>query len=250
MDVEISVTCGVASMKTAPHWPGGVSRAEAALLEARTTKPGGVFFYRRDTPGWDERRQQERDALLAADQMVGALKSEVVRLEHDTRHDERTGLLNAQAFEGDLRAMHADAAARDELYSLVLCDIDYFHNYNERYLYQPANITLRRVAHALMGACRPGDLVYRYGGEEMTVLLPRTSLRDATGLAERLRNAVASLGIPHENRPEPFIVTVSIGVAECAPRAGESSAALVDAANQALLVAKQSGRNRVEAGSR
>jgi diguanylate cyclase (GGDEF)-like protein/PAS domain S-box-containing protein len=247
LDLQVTVTCGGASTRMARHWPGVVSRAEAALLEAKMSKPGGVFFYRRDTPGWDERRRHEREELQTAGRMVVALTSDVVRLEHETRYDQRTGLLNAQAFEADLEMMHADATAQASTYSLVLCDIDYFHNYNERYLYQPANITLRRVADGLKGACRPGDVVYRYGGEEMTVLLPRTSVPDATSLAERLRSAVADLQIPHEHRPEPHIVTVSIGVAECAPRPGQSSAGVVDAANRALLVAKQSGRNRVEA---
>ncbi|HEY6469381.1 MAG TPA: diguanylate cyclase [Candidatus Dormibacteraeota bacterium] len=250
IDRRITVTCGVASTRLARHWPGLVSRADAALMEAKISRPGGVFFYRRDTQGWEQRRIQEREALLAADKLVVELKSDVVRLEHDTRHDERTGLLNAQAFEADLRTMHADAAAQHAVYALVLCDIDYFHNYNERYLYQPANIALRRVADALEGACRPGDLVYRYGGEEMTVLLPQTSLSDATSLAERLRVAVADLCLPHENRPDPRIVTVSIGVAASDPFASRSSAGIVDAANEALLVAKRSGRNRVVASRR
>ena len=185
IDRQVTVTCGVAPTRMARHWPGVVSRADAALMEAKISKPGGVFFYRRDTQGWEQRRTQERQALLAADKLVVELKSDVVRLEHDTRYDERTGLLNAHAFDVDLRTMHADAAARGAGYSLVLCDIDYFHNYNARYLYQPANIALRRVADALKDACRPGDLVYRYGGEEMTVLLPQTALSDATSLAER-----------------------------------------------------------------
>ena len=244
---QIAVTCGLASTKMARHWPGVVSRADAALMEAKISRRGGVFVYRRDTPGWEQRRTQEREALRAADRMVVALKSDVVRLEHDTRHDERTGLLNAQAFEADLRTMHAEAAAQGAAYSFVLCDIDYFHNYNERYLYQPANVTLRRVADSLKRACRPGDFVYRYGGEEMTVLLPRTSLTEATILAERLRRAVADLNVPHDNRPAPCIVTVSVGVASCDPSTGTSSAGLVDAANAALLVAKESGRNRVVA---
>jgi len=249
IDTQVTITCGVASTKMARHWPGVVSRAEAALLEAKISKPGGIFFYRRDTPGWQERRRREREALQTADQMVNALRSDVVRLEHDTRYDQRTGLLNAQAFDVDLQTMHSDAIAQDARYSLVLCDIDYFHNYNTRYLYQPANVTLRRVADALKGACRPGDRVYRYGGEEMTLLLYRTDLSDATVLAERVRNAVADLSIPHDNRPEPCIVTVSVGVAECDPCAGNSASDLVDAANTALLAAKQSGRNRVETRS-
>jgi diguanylate cyclase (GGDEF)-like protein len=86
----------------------------------------------------------------------------------------------------------------------------------------------------------------RYGGEEMTILVPRTTLRQAARLAERLLRAVGRLAIPHDNRPDPHIVTVSVGVAACGPRKGGSSRALVDAANRALVVAKNAGRNRVE----
>jgi diguanylate cyclase (GGDEF)-like protein len=242
MDLRVTATCGLASSTMAQHWPGLINRADTALYEAKISKPGGVFFYRGDEPGWDERRKHERAALFVAEKTMVALKSDVVRLEHETRYDQRTGLLNAQAFEEDLGALHAQGAP----YSLVLCDIDFFHNYNARYLYQPANITLRRVADTLTGACRPGDRVYRYGGEEMTVLLPGTTLGDARGLAERLRRAVAELAIAHDNRPAPHVVTVSAGVAECDPGAGESARALVDSANRALAAAKQSGRNRVE----
>ena len=171
----------------------------------------------------------------------------MVRLEHETRFDRRTGLHNAAAFEEDLAKLHGLAAQRGETYGIVLCDIDFFHRYNERYLYQPANLTLRRVSDALKAACRAGDVVYRYGGEEMTVLLPRTSLPNASDLAERLRLAVAQLAIPHENRPDPTaIVTVSVGVAACVPGTGASPREVVDAANRALIVAKASGRNRVE----
>jgi diguanylate cyclase (GGDEF)-like protein len=246
VDLRVTATCGVASSSMAQHWPGLINRADTALYEAKISKPGGVFFYRGDEPGWDERRKHEREALFAAEKTVVALKSDVVRLEHETRYDQRTGLLNAQAFEEDLAALHAQAAQQGVRYSLVLCDIDFFHNYNALYLYQPANITLRRVAGALTGACRPGDRVYRYGGEEMTILLPGTTLGDARGLAERLRRAVVELAIEHDNRPAPHIVTVSVGVAECDPGGGNSARALVDSANRALAVAKQSGRNRVE----
>ena len=247
VDLELTATCGVVSSSAARHWPGLLSRADSALLEAKLSKRGDIYFYRGDDPGWEERRKQERDALVEAEQKVAALESDVVRLEHETRYDWRTGLLNAAAFEEDLASLHSLASQRGETYALVLCDIDFFHRYNERYLYQPANQTLRRVADALRAACRAGDVVYRYGGEEMTVLLPRTSLPDASNLGERLRVAVAQLVIPHENRPDATkIVTVSAGVAACNPRVGVTPREVVDAANRALVVAKASGRNRLE----
>lgn len=247
VDLELTATCGVASSTTAKHWPGLMSRADAALLEGKLSKRGGIYFFRGDEPGWEERRKQERDALVEAEQKVAALESDVVRLEHETRLDRRTGLLNAAAFEEDLASLHLRAAERGETYALVLCDIDFFHRYNERYLYQPANQTLRKVADALKAACRAGDVVYRYGGEEMTVLLPRTSLTDASSLGERLRFAVAELALPHENRPNSTaIVTISAGVASCNPDTHVTTRDVIDAANRVLIVAKASGRNRVE----
>ena len=174
------------------------------------------------------------------------LKSDVVRLEQETRYDQRTGLLNATAFAEDHASLHLLAAQRGESYALVLCDIDFFGNYNKRYLYQPANETLRRVADALKAGCRPGDLVYRYGGEELIILLPGTSLRVARDRAEQLRASIESLAIPHEARPEPRIVTVSVGVAECTPQLGASARSVIDAANRALVTAKETGRNRIE----
>ena len=190
----------------------------------------------------EERRNQERGALVEAEKKVAALESDVVRLEHETRNDQRTGLLNPAAFEEDLSTHHSQAAQQGENYAIVLCDVDFFHRYNERYLYQPANQTLRRIADALKAACRAGDVVYRYGGEEMTVLLPRTSLPDAGTLAERLRVAVAQLAIPHDNRPDSTtVVTVSAGVAACDPSTGATTREVVDAANRALVVAKASG---------
>lgn len=248
VDLELTATCGVVSSTAAKHWPGFLSRADSALLEAKLSKRGGIYFFRGDEPGWEERRNQERDALVEAEQKVAALESDVVRLEHETRNDRRTGLLNPAAFEEDLAAHHSQAAQRGETYAIVLCDVDFFHLYNERYLYQPANQTLRRIADALKAACRAGDVVYRYGGEEMTVLLPRTSLPDASRLAERLRFAVAQLAIPHDNRPDPTtVVTMSAGVAACNPGMGATTREVVDSANRALVVAKASGRNRVEA---
>jgi len=247
LDIKLTATCGVVSSTAAQHWPGLLSRAESALLEGKLSKRGGVHFYRANDPGWEERRRQERDALVEAKKKAALLESDVVRLEHETRYDRRTGLLNAAAFEADLASHHAEAAERGETYAIVLCDIDFFHRYNERYLYQPANQTLRRVADALKGASRAGDVVYRYGGEEMIVLLPRTSLSDAGRIGERLRCAVADLAIPHENRPDQAkVVTVSAGVAACGPLRGGTPREVIDAANRALVVAKATGRNRVE----
>lgn len=250
VDQGLTLSCGVASSSAATNWLGLVRRADAAVYQAKLAGRDRIHFSRDDEPSWEERRKRELEALEQAGKKVAELESDVVRLRRETRLDKRTGLLNAAAFEHDLHDLHEEAVERDEPYALVLCDIDFFHRYNKRYLYEPANETLRRVAVALKGACRTGDVVYRYGGEEMIVLLPHTRLAAAGDVGERLRCCVADLGIPHENRPDPRIVTVSVGVAQCHPGDGATSRQIIDAANRALLVAKESGRNRVETSSR
>ena len=163
------------------------------------------------------------------------------------RTDARTGLLNAAAFETDIAAIDGRARCDGATYAIALCDIDHFGPYNNRYLYHNGNIVLRRVAEALSAACRPGDVVYRYGGEELAVVLPDTELRDAAALAERLRRAVQELGIPHENRPPPHLVTITAGVAALDVERHRTPEDLVVAANRRLRVAKDGGRNRVDA---
>jgi diguanylate cyclase (GGDEF)-like protein/PAS domain S-box-containing protein len=248
-ELRVSATCGVALSTVARHWPGLMHRAEAALYDGKRAKRGGVYFYRGDQPGWDQRRQRERDALLAAEQTVVDLRSDVVRLQHETRHDQRTGLLNAAAFEEDLPSLHALATRDGASYAIVLCDIDFFHNYNTRYLYQTANVTLRRVADAINEACRPGDRVYRYGGEEVIITLRNTALREACEVGERIRAAVASLALPHDSRPDPHVVTISVGVAAADCGACATAPGVIDAANRALIVAKRTGRNRVDSAA-
>ena len=242
-DLRTTATFGVALSTMARHWPGLVHRADMALYEGKRTKRGGVYFFRGDEPGWELRRQQDRDALLAAEKTVDGLRSDVERLEHANRHDQRTGLLNAAAFDADLLVLHDISAEKGASYVIVLCDIDFFHRYNARYMYQPANVTLRRVADAINGACRPGDLVYRYGGEEIIITLRSTELVEGCEVGERVRAAVAALELPHDNRPEPHIVTISVGVAAADCKTA-SPASVVDAANRALIEAKHGGRNR------
>jgi diguanylate cyclase (GGDEF)-like protein/PAS domain S-box-containing protein len=246
-ELRVSATCGVAHSSMARHWPGLMHRADAALYEGKRTKRGGVFFFRGDDPGWEQHRQRDRQRLLDAEKTLKDLRSDVERLEHENRHDQRTGLLNPAAFDEDLPSLHALAEQEGSTYAIVLCDIDFFHNYNLRYLYQPANVTLRRVADAINAACRPGDLVYRYGGEEIVVALRHTSFAEACEVGERVRAAVAALALPHDSRPDAFrVVTISVGVAAADCKDGSTAAGVVDAANRALIVAKGAGRNRVE----
>jgi diguanylate cyclase (GGDEF)-like protein len=97
----------------------------------------------------------------------------------------------------------------------------------------------------LVEVCRNGDSVYRYGGEELLVVLPEQDLEGATRAAERMRAEVEGLAISHPGiGPPAGVVTVSGGVA--CHSAGEDVAALLERADEALYRAKNGGRNRIE----
>ena len=129
--------------------------------------------------------------------------------------------------------------------SLILIDVDHFKSYNDHYGHSVGDDCLRRVAQAINGAIsRASDLVARYGGEEFVVLLPGTPCAGAERVAERIRQAVEALAIPHEVSPVSDHVTISLGVAATDQAPGTSPKALIQAADAALYQAKQAGRNR------
>lgn len=155
----------------------------------------------------------------------------------DTAHrDPLTGLLNRRA----LDELFDDRRAR----AVVMVDIDHFKTVNDTFGHLVGDEVLREIAVALISSVRPGDVVVRFGGEEMLVVAPGSPITEATAtaLAERIRAVVARLDFD-ETTPGLGGVTVSIGVTT--QSAAETLDAAVARADQALYDAKNSGRNRV-----
>lgn len=121
--------------------------------------------------------------------------------------------------------------------ALVAMDIDDFKPINDRYGHAVGDATLVRVVECLETCVRPGDLLARWGGDEFMVILPRSSLAQAKGLAERFRRSVS------ERAMGDFNVTLSLGVVERQP--GEPPGSLVARADQALYRSKAAGKNGV-----
>jgi len=103
------------------------------------------------------------------------------------------------------------------------------------------------VAATIAAHARSGDAAYRYGGEEFLIILAEQDLAAATAVAERLRRAVEELGLPHEAKDPPGVVTISAGVAATSPEDPKGTSALLKEADVALYHAKEAGRNRVAA---
>jgi two-component system cell cycle response regulator len=191
--------------------------------------------------------------VSALHRKITAQQAELERLNEllfdDSRRDSLTGLGNRRRQDEDLQ-MLADRAERyGDCFCVALFDVDRFKLFNDSAGHLAGDDVLRRVAAKLAHECRSGDAVYRYGGEELLVLLPSQSLDTARIAAERMRAAVEALAVPHPGLDPPGVVTVSGGVAAFEPERGDGVARLLKRADTALYEAKEGGRNRVAVGA-
>jgi len=179
-----------------------------------------------------------------------SLKSELehknIALEQLTMEDGLTSLGNRRCLDLTLDSEWQRGLRSKQPLSLVMIDIDHFKLYNDTYGHQEGDICLKRVASALKSTLkRQCDIVARYGGEEFIAVLPDTDLEGAVLVAERMRQAVDSLGISHSSSLTLDHVTVSLGVSTVIPVAASMSGFLIKAVDKALYKAKESGRNQV-----
>lgn len=164
------------------------------------------------------------------------------RLERVAATDSLTALLNRQAFEILLRQAMLDAERSSRPLSLVLFDIDFFKEVNDRHGHLSGDHVLSAIAQLGREAVRENDIVARWGGEEFVILLRNCALENAFRLADKLRAAIAAhdFALP----PPSAAITASFGVAEYLSK--ESEAGLFARADKALYDAKAAGRNCVE----
>ena len=162
--------------------------------------------------------------------------------------DGLTGIANRRAFDQRLELEWHHAVRHKSSLSLIMIDIDYFKNYNDEYHHQAGDECLKMVARVIADSLsRSLDLAARYGGEEFVCLMPDTSETGVFLIAEKIRNAVESLNIPHNGSKCSSHVTVSLGCATIFPQKGIPFGGLTEKADMALYSAKNDGRNRTRA---
>jgi len=161
--------------------------------------------------------------------------------------DDLTGIANRRHFDDFMQKEWLRANREKTTISLLLIDIDFFKFYNDNYGHQKGDEALKLVASTLdQGICRPADLLARYGGKEFVMVLPETALAGAAKLAEDMTRSIYALKSPHQYSEVEEYITVSMGVACCEPDNRYNSVEiLINAADKALYLAKEQGRNQV-----
>ncbi|WP_350648908.1 PleD family two-component system response regulator [Pseudomonas sp. HY13-MNA-CIBAN-0226] len=160
--------------------------------------------------------------------------------------DGLTGLSNRRHFDEYLELEWRRSVRDQTQLSLLMIDVDYFKSYNDNFGHLEGDEALRKVALAIRDASsRPSDLPARYGGEEFALVLPNTSPGGARLVAEKLRQTVADLKIPHIAPAEGSSLTISIGLSTITPEHGSDCRQLILAADKGLYQAKHNGRNQV-----
>ncbi len=156
--------------------------------------------------------------------------------------DPLTSLLNHRAIVAELRAFTARASRGGSSLAVLFCDLDRFKVVNDTRGHEAGDLLLREIAQAVHGAIRAGDVVGRYGGDELLVVAADTTGEQALVLARRIRDAVAGVATP-------FGVTVSIGIAVY-PEGGTTASALLTAADRAMYEAKRAGGDTASVAGR
>ncbi len=253
LQAGLGVAGVAAATRTGVVYPGqGVEPAPPE--PERPTAMAVPFFARRDLIGvvavyGHPNRLFGPDDLSALETLVNQAGTAVdnVSLHQEAQRlsitDGLTGLWNRRQLELRCREELDRAVRFNRSVGLVFIDVDKFKDVNEEWLHPGGDAVLVEVARRLAGATREIDVVARWGGEEFVLLLPETDLGGSIVLAEKVRRSVGDTPITHAGKSRT--VTVSAGVAAY-PHSGTNVRTLVNAASEAVLRAKQGGRNRVE----
>jgi diguanylate cyclase len=175
---------------------------------------------------------------------LDSIRESLNKAEQRANTDILTGLPNRRAIDEFLRASQISAMGTGSPLSVLLIDIDRFKQFNDNFGHGVGDQVLRLLASALRERLREHDLPARYGGEELIAVLPGADLTVCEAVAERIRRSVSECRITRRATGELLPgITVSIGVAQFRP--GESTAQLIERCDNALYLAKRSGRNQI-----
>lgn len=192
--------------------------------------------------------QRVNAQLLEVLEALGKSQEEVkrknVELEMLATRDPLTGCLNRRAFNAKFTELLDTARAQNRKLSCIMCDIDHFKSFNDKYGHAIGDRVLQETARKVFSALRGQDLLCRFGGEEFAIALPDLDAEVAMQVGERIRNVVQHEAGQAIREQEGLSITISVGVAVLQP-ADPSADGFLDRADKALYYSKRNGRNRV-----
>lgn len=191
------------------------------------------------------RQNSELNARLAnSTREIDGLKTSLQAARAEALTDGLTGIANRKLFDETLRNRITEAQGDSQDLCLILCDIDHFKSFNDRWGHQTGDQVIRFVAGSLTAYALPDHLVARYGGEEFAIVMPRTALDQAAQISNSIRTAIEAKKLMRRSTSEPLgQITVSFGLALW--RADESPQSFIERADAALYASKRNGRNQV-----
>ena len=178
--------------------------------------------------------------------MIRAFEQEAKRNAEMALRDPLTDLYNRRFLDQRMNEEIARARRSGSPLSVAVIDVDYLKRWNDTHGHEVGDTALRMLAQYLRNACRTADVACRVGGEEFVLLAPDTDADGLRALVDRIRVATARVPVTGEDAPLPRTLTFSAGVASLNP--AHDARALLQAADEALYVAKNAGRNRVVVG--
>ena len=201
---------------------------------------GGICFYTKQEIDYSSFRYF--DIMISELLAIFKMKYQYTEKEFMSVLDGLTGLYNRRQFEISLEQEYNRTKRHPSDFSLALLDIDFFKKVNDTYGHQYGDYVLKTVADLMKQAFRKTDLLYRYGGEELVMIMPETNIEGATIPVQRLRKMVEEYDFNYNGVKAK--VTVSLGLTTNYP-IFNTAADLLKSADDALYKAKENGRNRV-----
>ncbi|QJE02487.1 diguanylate cyclase [Massilia forsythiae] len=200
---------------------------------------------RRDDARRDDDAVDSAHVVALAEQLSLAISNVSLRdtLRHQSTVDPLTGLYNRRFFDESLKRELARAQRSRSACSVVMVDLDHFKRVNDTHGHEGGDLVLQAASRAMLQRVRASDVVCRYGGEELVLMLPDCGAEEAVKCAEAIRASIAGIVIQHQGLTISGI-SASFGVAQWRGH-GEGEQELLQAADRALYAAKKGGRNRV-----